>query len=124
MGGEPIIGHNGGGAQRGASLNFLKVPNEDAVRKSQDTSAWPSAGDQPEQVAGNLRSSPSREEGYALLEKHCPTKASLQNLARHLDLHILRDDDATMIRDKIVEAAIGFRLRFNAVRSATSVTES
>ena len=92
-------------------------------RKSQDASAWPFSEDPPEQVASDLRSSSSREDGYKLLEKYCPTKASLQTLARHLDLHVLRDDDATMIRDKIVEATIGFRLRSNAVRGATPDTD-
>jgi hypothetical protein len=40
--------------------------------------------------------------------------------ARRLDLHVLRDDGAEKLRDKIVEHTIGFRLRSSAVRGRDS----
>ncbi|WP_147445101.1 hypothetical protein [Corallococcus sp. CA053C] len=70
-------------------------------------------------VTSRLRSFQSREEGAALLVDRYPTKSLLQGLARHLDVHVAKEDDVEMIRNKIIETTIGYRLRSSAVRGTS-----
>lgn len=67
-------------------------------------------------LAGQLRERTTREEGLALLEEREMSKAELERLARVMDLPVTRDDNAEKLRDRIIEAAIGFRLRSQAIR--------
>ena len=58
----------------------------------------------------------NREDGAALLAKTCKKKDDLKTLARHFDIPILSKDTVASLRDKIVEAAIGYRLRSKAIQ--------
>jgi hypothetical protein len=63
-----------------------------------------------------LRSLASRDEGLNLLYSAKLSKKELEQLARMMDLPVLREDDADRLRHKIVEASIGSQLNSRAIR--------
>jgi hypothetical protein len=63
-----------------------------------------------------LRRSQSREEGLRVLASAQLSKNELEELARSMDLPVLREDDAERLRQKIVETSIGSRLNSEAIR--------
>jgi len=58
----------------------------------------------------------SRDEGLNLLYSAKLSKKDLEQLARIMDLPVLREDDADRLRHKIVEASIGSELNSRAIR--------
>jgi hypothetical protein len=58
----------------------------------------------------------SRDEGENLLLKTALNKRDLEQMARMMDLPVLRDDDANRLRQKIVESSIGGRLNSRVIR--------
>ncbi|HEY7768788.1 hypothetical protein [Longimicrobium sp.] len=58
----------------------------------------------------------SREEGLLLLDEKYRTKALLEKLARTADLHVQRSDNVEMLRSRVIEATIGYRLRSRAIQ--------
>ncbi len=58
----------------------------------------------------------SRDAALALLGERARTRSSLQALSRSLDLPVQKTDSADRLRDRIVEATVGFRLRSEAIR--------
>ena len=73
--------------------------------------------DQPcREVVETLRTLGEREAGESLLRSKCPTKASIEQLARFLDLPVTRDDTADTLYERVVESEIGSRLRSEAVQ--------
>jgi hypothetical protein len=58
----------------------------------------------------------SRDEGDDLLLKDGLNKRDLEQMARMMDLPVLRDDDANRLRQKIVESSIGGRLNSRVIR--------
>jgi hypothetical protein len=75
--------------------------------------------DEIKKVVSHLQSLSSREDGLALLDERCKTKTNLMKFARVLDLPVDHEDTVEKLRDKIVEATIGFRLRSEAIRGNT-----
>ena len=71
-----------------------------------------------EEIAAKLRDCDSREKGFALLEPL--TKADLNALARHYDIHADRSVKKDNLVEKIVERIIGSRLRRGAIDSLTA----
>jgi hypothetical protein len=67
-------------------------------------------------LGAQLRQLESREGGLQLLIRAQLTRDELEELARLMDLPVLRDDDAERLRQKIVEACIGARLNSQAIR--------
>ena len=57
----------------------------------------------------------TREDGAGYLRQRGLTKRELEQLARSLDLPVLKSDTAEKLLNKIIEATIGFRLRSEAV---------
>ena len=69
-------------------------------------------------IVAKLTESPSRAEASKLLESGYETKKTLEQIARHLDVAVLRQDKAETLRDKIIEATVGARLRSEAIKGA------
>lgn len=69
-----------------------------------------------EQVWTKLNSLESRTDGARFLAEMLPTKAGLEALAKFADLPVQRRDTLDVLRDRIVESAIGFRLRSRAIQ--------
>ncbi len=65
----------------------------------------------------------SREEALKALEEACPTGKQLEQLARSLDLPVQREDTVQRLRDKIVEATVGFKLRSDAIQGRFDLEE-
>lgn len=74
------------------------------------------------EIAAELQRLSDREAGTSLLQQRCNTKIRLEKLARRLDLPVRREDTAENLRDRIVEATIGFRLRSQAIRGKAPET--
>jgi hypothetical protein len=66
-------------------------------------------------LAFRLKQLRSRDDGMLFLANAHLTKNDLEELARHLDLPILREDDVERLKQKIVEASIGARLNSQAI---------
>lgn len=58
----------------------------------------------------------SRQEAYSFLDTRFPTKKNLEVIARSLDIPIIRQDKVEDLRDKIVEATVGAKIRSQAIQ--------
>jgi hypothetical protein len=58
----------------------------------------------------------SREEAQMYLDANFSSRRKLEQIARHLNIPILKSDRAEALRDKIVEATVGARLRSQAIQ--------
>nr|VFJ91327.1 MAG: hypothetical protein BECKLFY1418B_GA0070995_102518 [Candidatus Kentron sp. LFY]VFJ93291.1 MAG: hypothetical protein BECKLFY1418A_GA0070994_103030 [Candidatus Kentron sp. LFY] len=67
-------------------------------------------------VARRLRSLDDRDEGRFILEQRVPNKDLLTRLVRYLDLPLHKQETTERLKDKIIEATIGYRLRSRAIR--------
>jgi hypothetical protein len=65
----------------------------------------------------DLRELNIREDGIKLLEKTFTTKEELEKFARQLDLPVLKGDKVDLLRKKIVEATIGYKLRSDSIQN-------
>lgn len=68
------------------------------------------------QIVSRLEALESREAGGKFLDGLQLTKANLEQLARWMDLSVQREDTLDRLRDKVIEASIGYRLRSQAVQ--------
>lgn len=68
------------------------------------------------EISEKLNGLATREAGRELLDKELPTKTSLEKFARYLDLPVHRTDKIETLIDRIIESAIGSRLRSEAVQ--------
>jgi len=63
-----------------------------------------------------LTSFDNRNEALDFLLRTFETKKPLETLARSLDIPILKQDKAENLRDKIIEATVGARIRSEAIK--------
>jgi len=80
--------------------NKKDVPPSDLEKKASET----------------LQAFNSRDEGIRYLDAMCTTKNDLIKIARYLDLPVQKKETIKQIRDKIIEATIGFRVRSAAIQ--------
>ena len=85
-------------------------------RKQQNSSKGQKAHESLSEIAAQLRGLHSREDGDALLRKLITNRSALESLARLMQLPVQRDDTVERLREKIVENAIGSRLRSDAIQ--------
>ncbi len=69
-----------------------------------------------EEVAETLQKLDTREEGLRILTDLCPAKKDLQSLAIHIDIPNSKKDSIQTLRERIIEATIGYRLRSKAIQ--------
>jgi hypothetical protein len=72
-----------------------------------------------EDAIAQITSLPSRQEAQALLDSRFPSKKALEIIARKLDIPIIRQDKVEDLRDKIVEATVGAKIRSQAIQGTT-----
>ena len=72
--------------------------------------------DQVPEVIRELSSLNTREEGSAYLSEVAPTRSNLAQVAVAMDIPVPKSDTVAKLRERIVEAAIGYRLRSDAIR--------
>jgi len=63
-----------------------------------------------------LTSFNSREEASDFLFRTFETKRPLEQLARSLDIPIIKQDKVEILREKIIEATVGARIRSEAIK--------
>lgn len=84
-------------------------------RRIRDDVAPNARVDMTETVA-KLTASASRSEASKLLEDGFATRKALEQIARHLDVVVSKQDKAETLRDRIIEATVGARLRSEAIQ--------
>jgi len=72
-------------------------------------------------VVTRLRQMDNRANGEQLLREVAPTRATLEALARHLDVAVRRDDSQDDLIRRIIESTIGFRLSTAAIQGRSPV---
>jgi hypothetical protein len=72
-----------------------------------------------EEAIAQITSLPSRQDAQTLLDSKYPSKKALELIARKLDIPIIRQDKVEDLRDKIVEATVGARIRSQAIQGTT-----
>ncbi|MFF5445234.1 hypothetical protein [Streptomyces sp. NPDC012888] len=77
----------------------------------------------PAEVRDVLVGKASREDGYDYLEGLHLNRVAFQQLARAMDLPLHRTDRIDRIKERIVEATIGYRLRSDAIQGDTTEGE-
>lgn len=79
------------------------------------------SSDDIRKVTADLSSSASREDARKVLDsaKGSLTRANLEQVARALNVHVNKHDKRDAIVDKIVETAVGVRLRSEAIRGVS-----
>lgn len=70
----------------------------------------------PEEIISYMLKLESREIGEIYLSSKCSSKADFIILAKKLDLPFEKKDSIEKIKNKIIEATIGFRLRSQAIQ--------
>jgi len=68
------------------------------------------------EIVTKLTMLPSRGDASTFLESTFETKRTLDQIARHLDVPVLKQDKVETLRDKIIEATVGARLRSEAIK--------
>lgn len=58
----------------------------------------------------------SREEGEQFLAEHFPGREGLVSLAKAIDVRVTKKDNVGKLRERIIEATIGYRLRSAAIQ--------
>ncbi|OYD93184.1 hypothetical protein CDG76_21065 [Nostoc sp. 'Peltigera membranacea cyanobiont' 210A] len=70
----------------------------------------------PEQVAETLQNLGTREEGFRILTDLCPARKDLQSLAKYIDIPNSKRDSIQTLRERIIQATIGYRLTSRAIQ--------
>ena len=71
------------------------------------------------EIVAKLTKFPSRAEASQFMEATFDTKKTLDRIARHLDVPVLKQDKVETLRDKIIEATVGARLRSEAIKGTS-----
>lgn len=61
---------------------------------------------------------PNREEAQQFLDINFSARKSIEPIARRLDIPIMKQDKIEILRDKIIEATVGARIRSEAIQGA------
>lgn len=76
----------------------------------------PSVSDSFSKVREKLSTFSSRDDAEMYLVENVQKKSDLTALAREIEIPIHSSDTGEKIRDKIIEATVGYRLRSQAIR--------
>lgn len=67
-----------------------------------------------------LENMKTREEGELFLSRICKSKDDLIYLTKYLDIPVQKSDKLDRLKDKIIEATIGYRVRSAAIQKSAS----
>ena len=88
-------------------------------RPKDEPSLFP-AGASVDSVIDEISKLATRQEAQALLDSRYPTKKILELIGRKLDIPIVKQDKAETLRDKIIEATVGARIRSQAIQGTST----
>ena len=85
--------------------------------KKAKKSALPHVGssDYPE-IIEKLNLAKTRDEGVKVLEDYFKNKMELEKFAKHIDVAVMKSDKVLKIKESIVDATVGARLRSGAIQ--------
>ncbi len=72
--------------------------------------------EESQEVVEALKKLSSREEGLELLGEHAGSKEELNKIARVLDIPIKKGEQVDLLRSRIIESTIGYRLNSAAIK--------
>jgi c-di-GMP-related signal transduction protein len=67
------------------------------------------------QLANLLKEAKTREDAVKLIEQNIKLKAGLIQMAKHLKVYVAKSDTKDILKEKIVEVAVGSKLRAKAI---------
>lgn len=70
-------------------------------------------------IVAKLTGAASRSDASKFLDNSFGTKKALEQIARHLDVVVSKQDKVETLRDKIIEATVGARLRSEAIQGGS-----
>lgn len=85
-------------------------------RRAKEESALFPTDASVEELIMEITALSTRQEAQSLLDAKCPARKSLEPIARHLDIPIVKQDKVEALRDKIIEATVGARIRSQAIQ--------
>lgn len=88
-------------------------------RRSKDESKLHFTDANAEEAITQLSMFSSRQDAQVMLDDKYPSKKVLEVIARKLDIPITRQDKIEDLRDKIVEATVGAKIRSQAIQGTT-----
>lgn len=83
-------------------------PKEDSLGATSNIDA--------DDVIKTLTSKATRLEAQSFLDSNFSNKKMLEQIARRLDIPIIRQDKVEVLRDKIIEATVGAKMRSQAIQ--------
>jgi len=94
------------------SLKLIKSTSENSSAREKiilDTTSLDS-------ITEKLKLVKTREEGLEIVEANLRNKSELELFARHIDVAVMTSDKALKIKEGIVDATVGARLRSGAIQ--------
>ena len=88
-------------------------------RRAKDEPSQPTLDTSADDAIAQITLLPNRREAQAVLDSRFPSKKAIEMIARRLDIPIVRQDKVEELRDKIVEATVGARIRSQAIQGTT-----
>lgn len=85
-------------------------------RRTKDESSSTPTDTSVEEVIKEITALASRQDAQALLDSRYPSRKTLEPIARRLDIPIVKQDKVEVLRDKIIEATVGARIRSQAIQ--------
>lgn len=85
-------------------------------KRSKEESSTPTHDADLANVIEKLIAFPNREEAQQFLDANFSTRKSVEPIARKLDIPISKQDKVETLRDKVIEATVGARVRSQAIQ--------
>ncbi len=85
-------------------------------RRTKEESALFPTDASVEEIITEITALATRQEAQFLLDAKCPARKTLEPIARKLDIPIVKQDKVEVLRDKIIEATVGARIRSQAIQ--------
>lgn len=85
-------------------------------KRNKEESSTPTHDADLVNVIEKLTAFPNREEAQQFLDVNFSTRKSVEPIARKLDIPISKQDKVETLRDKVIEATVGARVRSQAIQ--------
>lgn len=76
------------------------------------------AEEDSQRLIARLTSMSNRDEAQQFLDVNFGTRKSIEVVARRLDIPIMKQDKIEVLRDKVIEATVGARIRSETIQGA------
>ena len=86
------------------------------IRRRAKEEPLPEALQNINELVAKLTAFPSRADASQFMEANFETRKTLDQIARHLDVPVLKQDKLEVLREKVIEATVGARLRSEAIK--------